>query len=366
MITVVAVPDNQFIFEHYLASTDGAALRPLVRQLTYAQLFAANHGDDGTWIFTGIDRLTASGRQAATAAATALTAGGARVLNRPDRLLLRRHLLARLHADGHNRFRVSAVDDLAGLRFPVFLREANQHSGNLTPLLHDETAVRHHLADLVLKGFRREELLAVEFLDTSIDGLFRKYSAFVVDGTVLARHAQASREWMIKSAGRDLDESFALEERRYLLDNPHRDQLAPIFAMAGVDYGRIDYALLEGRIQVWEINSAPTIGHGPRRPGQEEARARNRALVADGRAAFWAGFGAALRALDRPVTRGVALDLAPELRARERADASAQAAVVRRRALVTRLAHAPLVGAAITALAPTARRAARRLFPHRF
>jgi hypothetical protein len=366
MITVVTVPENRFIFDYYLGSADGAALRPILRQRTYGELFDAGEGDDGTWIFTGLDRLTASGRQVAALAAAALADGGARVLNRPDRLLLRHDLLTRLHACGQNLFRATRVDALAGLRYPVFLREANQHSANLSPLLEDETAVAVHLAHLRLKGYRPEELLAVEFLDTSVDGVFRKYSAFVVDGQVLARHAQASRTWMIKSGGRDLDERYAREERQYLLDNPHREQLAPIFALAGVDYGRIDYALLDGRIQVWEINSAPTIGHVPRRGGQLGARARNRAVVADGRAAFWAAFGAALQALDRPVTHHVALGLPADLCARERAEVAAQSALLRRRALVTRLTHAPGVGAAITAIAPAVRGAARRLFPGRF
>jgi hypothetical protein len=338
-----------------------------VRQLTYAELFAAGEGNDGTWIFTGIDRLTTNGRRAAALAAAALDAGGARMLNRPDRVLLRYDLLTRLHASGQNRFRATRVDALAGLRYPVFVREADQHNADLTGLLEDEAAVRVQVANLCLKGYRAEELLAVEFLDTSADGVFRKYSAFVVDGEVLARHAQASREWMIKSGSRDLDERFALEERRYLLDNPHREQLTPLFAMAGVDYGRIDYALLDGRVQVWEINLAPTIGHVPRkRAGQEEARERNRAVVADGRAAFWAGFGAALQRQDRPVTRRLALHLPADLRARERVEASAQAAAVRRRALVTRLVHAPVVGPAITAMGPAVRGAARRLFPGRF
>jgi hypothetical protein len=32
-----------------------------------------------------------------------------------------------------------------------------------------------------------------------------------------------------------------------------------IFARAGLEYGRIDYGLADGRLQVWEINTGPTL-----------------------------------------------------------------------------------------------------------
>ena len=43
------------------------------------------------------------------------------------------------------------------------------------------------------------------------------------------------------------------------MHNPHRELLEHIFRDAGIDYGRIDYGLLDGRIQVWEINTNPWI-----------------------------------------------------------------------------------------------------------
>ena len=42
-------------------------------------------------------------------------------------------------------------------------------------------------------------------------------------------------------------------------ENPHQDALREIFGLAGIDYGRMDYGLLDGKVQVWEINTNPTI-----------------------------------------------------------------------------------------------------------
>jgi hypothetical protein len=60
------------------------------------------------------------------------------------------------------------------------------------------------------------------------------------------------------------DESLRLEDE-YVATNPHAAELARIFALARVDYGRVDYGLLENRIQVWEINTNPLLPtfHGP-------------------------------------------------------------------------------------------------------
>jgi D-alanine-D-alanine ligase-like ATP-grasp enzyme len=30
--------------------------------------------------------------------------------------------------------------------------------------------------------------------------------------------------------------------------------------MAGIEYGRVDYTVHDGRLQIWEINTNPTIG----------------------------------------------------------------------------------------------------------
>jgi len=55
-----------------------------------------------------------------------------------------------------------------------------------------------------------------------------------------------------------------VEELEYVTTNPHQKQLSEIFELAQVEYGRIDYAMKDGRVQTWEINLNPTIGRGLR------------------------------------------------------------------------------------------------------
>jgi hypothetical protein len=66
------------------------------------------------------------------------------------------------------------------------------------------------------------------------------------------------------------DQDLVDEELAYVRTNPHQADLREIFAAARIDYGRIDYAIKDGRIQVWEINTNPQImsfqdGGGPAR-----------------------------------------------------------------------------------------------------
>jgi hypothetical protein len=98
-----------------------------------------------------------------------------------------------------------------------------------------------------------------EFADTAKgDGIYRKFAAFRVGDRIIPRHIFFSRDWMVK--GNDLsDPELLAEERLYLQDNPHVDQLRTVFDTARVRWGRIDYGVDGDQIRVWEINTNPNV-----------------------------------------------------------------------------------------------------------
>jgi hypothetical protein len=59
---------------------------------------------------------------------------------------------------------------------------------------------------------------------------------------------------------------------RYIRDNPHADALLRAFEVAKIDYGRADYTVLGGRVQIFEINTNPHLPH--RTPSLRSERAR--------------------------------------------------------------------------------------------
>jgi hypothetical protein len=105
----------------------------------------------------------------------------------------------------------------------------------------------------------------VEFCDTRrSDRIYRKYAAFLVGEVLIPRHVFFGMDWNVQHDEElQAEPRHAEEERRYLEDNPHADQLREIFAIANIRYGRVDYGLLDGRIQTWEINTNPTVFFPP-------------------------------------------------------------------------------------------------------
>jgi hypothetical protein len=264
-------------------------LQRRVRVCSYDEAIAVGLDAPGTYVFADIERLSGTQLQDADRLWLRLARLGDRVLllNRPLVTWRRRELLRRLHSQGVNSFRarrlpsqrarglldgwpgaaLARAGDVRGarraaapvVRFPVFLRSASEHDGNLSPLLWGWRELREATLDLVSGGRDPGDLLIIEFCDTrDADGVFRKYGAFVIGGRVVPRGIMFSRNWMVKEP--DLtDPELLREQREYVEGNPHADWLEDLARRAGLGYGRVDYALKDGAPQVWEINTNPTI-----------------------------------------------------------------------------------------------------------
>jgi hypothetical protein len=220
----------------------------------------------GTYIFSDLDQLSPEGRQAAIRLWERLSdlKPDVRLLNDPSRVLGRYELLRALHARGINRFNVfrapAVLESTQPMRFPVFLRSEREHVGNVSDLLYDWNDVGKAVRKLVAGGeYPVEDLLIVEWCNTSdAAGVFRKYSAFVIGETIVPRHLVCSRDWLVKDYAL-YDAEHLWEARSYVAENPHATFLQEIARLAGVEYGRFDYAIADGRPQIWEINTNPMV-----------------------------------------------------------------------------------------------------------
>lgn len=226
-----------------------------------------------------------------------------RLLNDPATALDRLPLLGALHAAGVNPFRaIRASDPLPrDFAFPVFVREERQHGGPLTPLLPDRSSLEGALRRFAspLRGYRRRDLLVVEFCDVSdADGLFNRYTAFGIDGRIVPQHVDFSRSWTVKARQRQFDEASVRADFEYVRENPHAERLRRVFRIAGIGYGRADYAMRGDDLVVWEINTNPVLA--PVRPPGQPSRfpPEQRAATRPRRELFDAGFRSALEALE--------------------------------------------------------------------
>lgn len=261
MIYYLASPEGSDTMDAYRGSW-GPAPGNRLQVLRYDTLREMKLLKPGSYIFSDLERLSPPELKLAQDVWETLSNAGPRLrlLNNPSRVLCRYDLLSKLFEEGKNRFRaVRATEPLHSLRFPVFVREENDHNGNLTPLIYNRGDLAWPLRSLRMRGHRLSDLLVVEFCDTSDPaGIFRKYSAFRIGGEILPRHVLFSRNWNLKRP--DLvDPPLAKEQERYLNENPHRSWLGEIFDLAGIEYGRIDYSMMGNDPQTWEINTNPMV-----------------------------------------------------------------------------------------------------------
>jgi hypothetical protein len=240
----------------------GRELASEVRVVCYEDLPAIRRVALGTWVFCDHEQPTPEERGAVARIWRKLERTGdrSRLLNDPRRVMRRYELLRNLYERGINDFDVQRLDEARAPRsHPVFVRGENDHHGPRTGLLHDPAALAEAVARLEARGLARQDLLVMGFgAERDARGFYRKYAAFNVGGRIVPAHVLFGTYWMVKRRA-PVDEECAAEEWRYIETNPHASLLREIFALAGIDWGRIDYGMVAGRVQVFEINTNPEI-----------------------------------------------------------------------------------------------------------
>ena len=264
MIHFVVAAGGEWTLHEYFSHW-GTRVADRFRILHYESLAGRTSFDRGTYVLADLHLTPGLQRLVEELYGRLSAADGVRFLNHPTRTMRRYALLEELRRRNLNDFRAVHLDEgVEALRYPIFLRSEWEHSGALSTLLHSPSEVERWIGQSIWQGRRWRDLLAVEFCDTAdADGYYRKYSAYIVGDRILAKTLEYGRSWMLKHSQCEFSERMILEERAYIVENPHEAQLREIFRIAGVEYGRIDYSVRDGRVQTWEINLHPTIGRGP-------------------------------------------------------------------------------------------------------
>lgn len=316
---------DNWMFSEYLEYWGRDFAESKIRILRYEALLDETRFEPGTYIFSAIEEVAPPMERFIDELALRLgEVPGVRIFNDPKRVLRRFDLHAELWRLGRSSFRsLRATSDLSGVRFPVFIRSERSHDGALSPLLDSERDVETWIGRAIALGRPLHDLMVVEFCDTAdAEGWYRKYAAFNVGGRIVARSMNYGRHWMLKFAGNEFTKAMAEEELQYVSSNPHEQELAEIFAIAGTDYGRIDYSIKDGRVQPWEINLNPTIGRGLR-PSHRFIEPELRGTRERTKEAFYARFNEAWKAVEDVDVNAtpVAIRLDPAILAAARANA---------------------------------------------
>jgi hypothetical protein len=265
---------------------------PSTSLMTYDQLLRSRWLRRATYVFADIDRLSFWDLELAAHAYLELKRLGLLVLNNPAKVKTRYALLRAFHRAGLNDFNIYRADEInASIRFPVFLRKSQLHHGALTDLLHSTTELENAITAAVGAGTPLENLVVVEFAAEPVrPGLYRKLAAFRIGDAIVPTISAHDTVWVAKYGQLGIaGEALYRDERELLKTNPFAELLKKAFEIAGIEYGRADFGIYKGRVQVYEINTNPMID--PPIPHPFAARRESNRLC-------WDRYLEALRALD--------------------------------------------------------------------
>ena len=148
-------------------------------------------------------------------------------------------------------------------QYPVFLRHEQDHGRPLsTDLLHNREDLASALKNARAAGISPRGLLIVGYAGEAFDGpWFRKFNTFCVGKEVFAHHMVVEDSWVVKfgKQGMKLPEEYKVIEQNFVKENWSADVLRRVFEIAGIEYGRADWGIVGGKLQVYEINTNPQI-----------------------------------------------------------------------------------------------------------
>lgn len=259
---------------------------PRIEILDYDEVLSRNELERGTYVFGDLDGLNTVQLVDAGRLYRKLRENGCRVLTDPARARKRAELLRVLYNAGLNPFNSYRADSgERPERFPVFIRVADGHTGTLTDLIPDQASLDRAIEAAVTRGVPRSVIIITEYAAEPLrSGVFRKSSLYRVGDSLVPDIWWYGENWHVKGDRDDLaDPALYLEELRTFREHDYPKELEDAFALANIEFGRLDFGIVGGRVCVYEINTFPTF-FGPRShpvPEREESiRLRWKGLLA--------------------------------------------------------------------------------------
>lgn len=260
MLYFITMSDNKFTIELYLDTIRHNINFP-ARIVSYEEAAYIPSFRDAVVIFCDIERfpqdMLSIPRELYNRIAVEQPR---RLLNNPWKSMQRFELLKSLKSAGINSFDIHRppVEDKT-IRYPVFIRNELDHYGPVSGLIDSKQPLLEQLRTAKARRPGPFSPVVVEYCDTSLpDGRFPKYGAFYLWNKVVPRHLFFSNNWMVKGTTDQLPQDVA-RENDYIDNNHFAAQIEAAFKLAHIEYGRVDFAATPRGIEIFEINTNPTM-----------------------------------------------------------------------------------------------------------
>ena len=259
MLAFIISEEHQYAVRDVLETRDHP-LHGRIFILSYREFLSLPQLPRATYLFLDIERLTPERMVAVPKRIAQLEKAmpGIRVLNRPERIVDRMTIMRRLFDAGINGFRVLPVTTPpADLRYPVFLRGMQDHEGPRSDLIGNADQLARAVADLP----KPEGFAITEYIDArNAQGLHEKRSYMRIGDKLFPAARDVSRNWVCKGEYSNPEGVAQPDvELAFLTGTEDREALERAFEVTQIDYGRADYAVVDGRPQLFEINTNPWV-----------------------------------------------------------------------------------------------------------
>lgn len=244
---------------HFLHTKWGKPFRNSILPLSYSWAANLNSFSGGIFLFSDLEILTDKEMSNARLLAERISKQKEDflILNDPRKALTKLEVLQNLHKAGINQYRAYSLCDYKNIKkFPVFLKGAGNHGGPASKLLYSRKEIEAHLKSVNINPQSHDFFLVEHLLTDQQMGYYTKFSYYKFGPHVFPRHVFFNKDWMIKVRDR-LSPSLANFEREFMLNDPHRETILQVFEECNLEYGRVDYSLLDGKPQIWKINTNP-------------------------------------------------------------------------------------------------------------
>jgi len=157
-----------------------------------------------------------------------------------------------------------AEDGVIPDRYPVFLRTNAAHRGVLSALIHNADDAISELERLIDESYPVKDLIFVEYCAEPLaNGTFIKHSVYRVGERLIPSTSVLDVDWVAKHGRNGLaTEDILLRENEIIRRNQYAGEVGSVFEAANIEYGRADFSIVKGKIEIYEINTNPMINIG--------------------------------------------------------------------------------------------------------
>lgn len=122
------------------------------------------------------------------------------------------------------------------------------------------------LSELRTAGEPEQGVLMVEYCAQPVkDKLFRKHSAYRIGDKTFFYNCVHEENWLVKHGTLNSATDTLYEEEQSMITNSaYHEELSRAFEIGGIEYGRADFGIVDGRVQIYEINTNPADTKPPK------------------------------------------------------------------------------------------------------